>query len=82
MRIHIMRAVKTRLPKGSYVLMLTQYDSLGGRPLSWSCIGANGIGTMRPGITKICHHEGRFFDRVMRVEDSVFALCPPRPMLK
>ncbi|KAJ1433154.1 hypothetical protein B484DRAFT_394655, partial [Ochromonadaceae sp. CCMP2298] len=38
MRIHLLRAVKNKLPKGTYVLMLTQYDSLGGRPLSWSQI--------------------------------------------
>jgi hypothetical protein len=81
-RIHLLRAVKNKLPKGCYVLMLTQYDSLGGRPLSWSRIGANGIGNLRPGITRSCKHEGRYFDRMLRVEDSAFALCPPRPLLK
>ena len=82
MRIHMMRAVKTKLPKGAYVLMLTQYDSLGGRPLSWSQVGSNGIGDLRPGITRIFKHYGRYFDRMLRVEDSVFALCPPKPLLK
>ena len=81
-RIHLLRAVKNKLPKGCYVLMLTQYDSLGGRPLSWSRIGANGIGNLRPGITRSCKHEGRYFDRMLRLEDSCFALCPPRPLLK
>lgn len=81
-RIHMLRAVKTKLLKGAYVLMLTQYDSLGGRPLSWSQLGSNGIGSMRPGITRICKHYGRYFDRVLRVEDSVFALCPPQPLRK
>lgn len=77
-----MRAVKDKLPKGSYVLMLTQYDAMGGNPLTWSNIGANGIGKIRPGITRIVKHQGRYFDRVMRFEDSCFALCPPRPMIK
>ena len=81
-RIHLLRAVKTKLRKGSYVLMLTQFDSLGGRPLSWSQIGVNGIGSLRPGITKVFKHYGRYFDRTLRVEDSCFALCPPRPLLK
>jgi hypothetical protein len=81
-RIHLLRAVKNKLPKGVYVLMLTQYDSVGGRPLSWSSIGANGIGHLRPGITRLCRHEGRYFDRMLRVEDSCYALCPPRPVLK
>lgn len=74
--------MKNKLPKGVYVLMLTQYDSIGGRPLSWSRIGANGIGNMRPGLTRLCRHEGRYFDRILRVEDSCFALCPPRPILR
>ena len=82
MRIHLLHAVKTKLPKGLYVLMLTQYDSLGGRPLSWSGIGSNGISNIRPGITKECYHGGRFYDRVLRVEDSCYALCPPRPLLQ
>ena len=81
-RVHLLRAVKNKLPKGAYVLMLTQYDSVGGRPLSWSRIGANGIGNLRPGITRPVHHEGRFFDRILRVEDSCYALCPPRPLLR
>lgn len=82
MRIHLMRAVKNKLPKGAYCLMLTQYDSLGGHPLVWSTLGASGIGDVRPGITRIVKHYGRYFDRTLRFEDSVFALCPPRPMLK
>lgn len=81
-RVHLMRGVKDKLPKGAYVLMLTQYDRLGGNPLVWSEIGANGIGKMRPGITKIVRHQGRYYDRVLRFEDSCFALCPPRPRIK
>lgn len=81
-RIHLMRALKSKLPKGNYVIMLTQFDSLGGLPLSWSEIGTNGIGNLRSGITKVFQHGGRFFDRTVKIEDSCFALCPPRPVLK
>jgi hypothetical protein len=82
MRMHIMRAVKNKLPKGSYMLMLTQYDTLGGRPLSWSVAGTYGIGKDRPATTKPFRHYGRFFDRVLKVEGSAFALCPPSALLK
>ncbi|KAJ1386732.1 hypothetical protein B484DRAFT_410112, partial [Ochromonadaceae sp. CCMP2298] len=37
---------------------------------------------MRPGITRFCTHGGRYFDRALRVEDSCFALCPPRTLLQ
>jgi hypothetical protein len=77
-----MRAVKNKLPKGAYVMMLSQYESLGGHPLTWSQIGPTGIGEVRPGVTRIVKHMGRFFDRTLRFEDSCFSLCPPRPQLK
>jgi hypothetical protein len=82
MRVHVMRAVKNKLPKGSYVVMLTQYDRLGGRPLVWSVSGGYGIDKDRPATTRPFKHHGRFFDRVLKVEDSVFALCPPAERLK
>lgn len=82
MRIHVMRAVKNKLPKGSYVVMLTQFDRLGGKPLVWSVSGAYGISKDRPATTRPFKHHGRFFDRVLKVEDSTFALCPPAERLK
>lgn len=42
-RIHFMRAVKCKLVKGKYVVMLTQYDSLGGNPIAWSKVGTYGM---------------------------------------
>lgn len=82
-RIHLLRAVKTKLPKGPYVMMLSQMDALGGsRAIGWSKAGMTGIGDIRPGCTKSFYHYGRYFDRTVRVEDSVFALCPPKPLLK
>lgn len=82
MRVHTLRAAKNKLPKGAYCLMLTQYDRLGGRPLCWSKLGAYGIGTSAPATTKPFKHYGRFFDRALHVEDSMYALCPPKPDLK
>ena len=81
-RVHLLRAVKNKLPKGAYVVMLTQYDKLGGSPLKWSKIGSFGMSIHNPGVTRPVKHYGRYFDRVMRFEDSVFALCPPRRDLK
>lgn len=41
-RIHMLRAVKSKLPRGQYVIMLTQFESLGGRPISWSKVSEYG----------------------------------------
>ena len=41
-RVHFLRALKTKLPKGKYVMMLTQYENLGGNPIGWSKVGAYG----------------------------------------
>ena len=81
-RIHQLRAVKDKLPKGAYVLMLTQYDRLVGQPVSWSQIGAYGIGNERPATTRPVKHYGRYFDRIVKIDSSVFALCPKRSLWK
>jgi hypothetical protein len=82
MKIRNLRACKNKLPKGAYVLMLTQYDQLGGNPLIWSKLGSYGIGADYPATTKPVKHYGRYFDRVLKVEDRVYALCPPRKQLR
>ena len=35
-----------------------------------------------PGCTSPLLHQGRFYDRVLKVEESVFAVCPPKKELK
>jgi hypothetical protein len=62
--------------------MLTQFDALGGKPLAWSKVGMYGIGMTLPAVTKPAKHGGRYFDRVLKVEESVFALCPPRSLTR
>jgi len=81
-RVRFLRAVKSKLPKGAYLIMLTQFESLGGRPLAWTKLGTYGIGEDFPGATKAVKHYGRYFDRTMKFEDSCFALCPPATQLK
>jgi len=81
-RVHLLRAVKEKLPKGAYVLMLSQYESLGGQPLCWSKLAINGIGPCFPSVTVAARHQGRFFDKMLKFEDSIFALCPPQQSLK
>jgi hypothetical protein len=63
-------------------MLVSQYDSLGGKPLWWSKIGPYGINEGMPGVTRPVKHYGRYFDRIMKFEDSIFTLCPPRCMLK
>ncbi len=82
MRIHVLSAVKTKLPEGKYVIMLSQAESPGGKNLQWSHISPFGISEHMAAVTKPAKHMGRYFDRVLKVEDSVYALCPPKGLLK
>jgi hypothetical protein len=77
-RVHVLRAVKNKLPRGAYTLMVTQYDCLGGRALSWSTIGSHSIGEGFPATTRAVKHAGRYFDKSIKFEDSCFALCPAK----
>eukprot|EP00607_Mallomonas_marina_P001244 CAMPEP_0182436446 /NCGR_PEP_ID=MMETSP1167-20130531/81651_1 /TAXON_ID=2988 /ORGANISM="Mallomonas Sp, Strain CCMP3275" /LENGTH=394 /DNA_ID=CAMNT_0024628635 /DNA_START=66 /DNA_END=1246 /DNA_ORIENTATION=- len=82
MRVHLLRACKDKLQRGNYILMLSQFDRLGGSPLMWSEIGMYGISPDQPAITSTIPHQGRYYNRTLRVDDSVYALCPPRTLLK
>lgn len=86
-RIHMVRAVKDRLPRGRYVFLLSMQNRLSGRPLRWSKIhsyaGTAGFKTPHsstsfPAMTTPFKHKGRFHDLKLRVAQSVFALCPAR----
>ncbi|OQR96964.1 hypothetical protein ACHHYP_12840 [Achlya hypogyna] len=76
LRVHMLRAPKDKLPQGHYVLLATLYDRLGGVPISWGVAGDRGVGVDYPGITKPIFHRGQFFNTELRVEQSVFVVCP------
>lgn len=81
-RVHCLRAVKEKLPRGAYVVMASMFQSLGGQPLAWTRLATNGIGPGFGATTRAAKHQGRFFDKALRFEDSVFCLCPPAATLQ
>ncbi|CAM9665806.1 unnamed protein product, partial [Phaeothamnion confervicola] len=102
-RCHVIRAVKDKLPRGRYVLLLSVVERLGGNHMHWSG-GSNGGGgnsgsggsgggaekhggrgkaafvdggsLVGPRVTSPVFHRGRFFDRSLAVEQSVYELTP------
>jgi len=81
--VHMLRAVKDKIPKGKYVLLMSMYERLGGLPLKWSRVdGPYGLGGARPCATRPAKHGGRFYDRELRFDQSVFALCPSHQSLR
>jgi len=82
MRVHLMRAVKNKLPAGNYCFLLTPYERLGGNPIQWSKLGFQGMGHRRPQATRPVKHKGRFFDTTIQVDQSVFCLCPSRKAIR
>lgn len=76
-RIRSLKSPRDRIPEGDYAIILTQFDSLGGRPLYWTKLGGIGIGKGHPGITKSSYHSGNYYCKQLKFESSCFALCPP-----
>ncbi|KAH8078838.1 DNA-binding transcription factor [Aureococcus anophagefferens] len=77
-RVHGLRAVKDKLPKGTYVIMVSMQDRLAGRPLRWTkthSYGGGGFGP-KPAATRPFRHKGRYHDVDLKVNQSIFALCP------
>jgi hypothetical protein len=77
MRVHSLRAVKTKLPKGDYCLMVSVFDQLGGRPLRFEKVPRLGTDDC-PSVTSPHSHQGRYYDRNFSFEESIYTTCPPR----
>ena len=77
LKIHCIRAIKTKLTNGDYSVMVSVFDRLGGRPLRYENIPLGGTAD-EPSVTNPSFHQGRFFDRNLSFEESVFTTLPPR----
>lgn len=88
-RLHCVRAVRDRLPRGSYVMLSSMAERLGGRVMRWrkgsefddldeeDSIDTDG-GVSRPAATLPVKHGGRYFDRELRFDQNVYQLCPSK----
>ncbi|CAM9913527.1 unnamed protein product, partial [Ectocarpus sp. 12 AP-2014] len=88
-RLHCIRAVRDRLPRGSYVMLSSMAERLGGRVMRWTkgadfddfdeedSIDTDG-GDTRPAATLPVKHGGRYFDRELRIDQNVYQLCPSK----
>lgn len=88
-RLHCIRAVRDRLPRGSYVMLASMAERLGGRVMRWrkgddfddfneeDSIDTDG-GDTRPTATLPVKHGGRYFDRELRLDQNVHQLCPSK----
>ncbi|ETW09206.1 hypothetical protein, variant [Aphanomyces invadans] len=80
--VHMLRAVKDKLPQGHYVLLATLYDRLGGSPITWSVAGDRGVGSSLPGLTTPLSHRGHFYNTELHVDQNVYVVCPPQQELR
>ena len=89
-RLHCVRAVRDRLRRGSYVMLSSMAERLGGREIHWGkgkyfnnhFDGKDGVdtegGESRPAASLPVQHGGRYFDRELRLDQSVYQLCPSK----
>jgi len=84
LRLHMVRAVKDKLPRGDYVFLLSMQDRLSGKSMRWSedhSYSGGGFGHF-PAATRAIKHRGRVHDVELKVDQSVFALCPSQRELR
>lgn len=85
-RLHCIRAVRDRLPRGSYLMLSSMAEHLGGRVVRWKkgkyfnhCDDLENVGgDSRPTASLPVKHGGRYFDRELRIDQSVYQLCPSK----
>jgi hypothetical protein len=81
-RVHMVRAVKDKLARGRYVVLISMAERLGGRALAWTKVAAGAGFGERPAATRPVLHGGRYYDRELKIEQSVYQLCPSRADLR
>nr|XP_002734565.1 PREDICTED: uncharacterized protein LOC100373469 [Saccoglossus kowalevskii] len=74
-KLKCLRGVRDKLPGGRYVLMVSLYDRLGGHILRWSRLKGQQWG----GATLPLTHDGKFYNIEMKLDQSVFTVCPSKP---
>lgn len=73
--IHKITAVKDKIPAGVYVILVSLFDRIGGKPLKWSKADSGLNEKLKPSSQPMVH-KGRFYDIDMRVNQSVFVVSP------
>ena len=68
-------AVKDKIPAGVYVILVSLFDRMGGKPLKWSKADAGLYDKLKPSTQPLVH-KGRFYDVDMRFNQSVFVVSP------
>ena len=77
-KLKCLRGVKDKLPGSRYVLMVSLYDRLGGHVMKWS----NLKGQQWGGATLPLSHDGEFYNIELKIEQSVFTVCPSKPDMR
>mmetsp|Transcript_70826 Transcript_70826/g.198437 ORF Transcript_70826/g.198437 Transcript_70826/m.198437 type:complete len:809 (-) Transcript_70826:1751-4177(-) len=83
-RVRLLRSVRDKLPRGRYAILVSMYDRLAGCPLRWtkqSSYSGGGFGE-RPAATRPVSHGGMYYHSELRVEQSLFALCPSTSQIR
>ncbi|KAL2085468.1 hypothetical protein ACEWY4_018788 [Coilia grayii] len=72
-RLHCLRAVRDKLPRGQYAVSVALHSRLGGPALCWSRLRES----QWAGTTEPVEHQGRFFDTELNINQSLYAVLPP-----
>ena len=68
-KIKTLRGIRDKLPASRYILLVSLHDRLGGHVLRWSKLKGQQWGA----ATIPIHHQGRFYDREIKVRKTLLA---------
>uniref|UniRef100_A0A7S3JVJ2 Uncharacterized protein n=1 Tax=Aureoumbra lagunensis TaxID=44058 RepID=A0A7S3JVJ2_9STRA len=88
-RLHLIRGIKNRLPRGKYLILVSMQDTFGAqsKQIFWEEIEKDTTSipltaSKKPSVTKPKIHGGRFFDIVLSINESIFCLLPNQKDIK
>ncbi|XP_041923944.1 uncharacterized protein ofcc1 isoform X2 [Alosa sapidissima] len=73
-RLHGLRAVRDKLPRGQYAVSVAFHSQLGGPALCWSRLKESQWASTT--TTEPVEHRGRFYDTELNINQSIYAVLP------
>eukprot|EP00656_Telonema_subtile_P015287 TRINITY_DN17993_c0_g1_i3.p1 TRINITY_DN17993_c0_g1~~TRINITY_DN17993_c0_g1_i3.p1 ORF type:complete len:613 (-),score=158.63 TRINITY_DN17993_c0_g1_i3:892-2730(-) len=79
--LHALRGVRDKLPEGYFVLQVSMYDQLAGKPLAWSRLGSAGEEQWHTALQPQAH-DGRYQTVAMDFNKSLYTVAPAPCQMK
>lgn len=81
MELHALRGLRDKIPKGQYVLRMSVFDQLAGKPMEWQGLGNKGEEKWYTALAPRFHN-GEYDSMSMDLNTSLYTVAPAPKAMK